>query len=256
VADLFVVLLGSYGYFALFAFLHADRFLFRPKVSSYRDGKRIFKLQASDGVRLSALHLPNRKAEFTVLYFHGNGEDLGDSLARMERLRALGFGVFAFDYRGYGTSEGSPSEAALYADAELAWRWLTVTAVIPPQRIILYGRSLGGAPAVELAARHPAAGLVLECAFASAFRVVTQVSLIPRDRFRNLETIRRTRCPVLVMHGRRDRTVPFSHGRRLFDAAPGHKRAMWIDEAGHVDIEERSEGGYRTALQEFAAELS
>src|SRR5690606_40899853 len=140
-------------------------------------------------------------------------------------------------------------------DQDAAFAHLTGALGFPPGRIIAWGRSIGGGPATALAAREPLAGLVLESTFISAFRVVTRWPMLPRDRFRNLALLRAVRCPVLVIHGRRDAIVPFYHGRALYRAAPEPKRYLWVDGAGHNDVWHVAGEGYARAVRAFLALL-
>jgi hypothetical protein len=237
--------LGLYGY------LFTDRLAFQPPPPTYREGEQILKLKASDGVAISAVHLLNPDALFTILYAHGNAEDLGDVRPGLEELRRLGFSVFAFDYRGYGTSAGTPSEQGAYADIDAAYSYLTGRLHVPAHRIIVYGRSLGGAVAIDLATRQPVAGLIVESSFVSGFRVLTRIPLFPFDKFRSIEKITRVRYPVLVIHGRKDRVVSFWHGERLFREAHEPKMSLWVDGAGHDDVPEAGAERYADALRKF-----
>jgi abhydrolase domain-containing protein 17 len=185
---------------------------------------------------------------YTILLSHGNAEDLGDLAPLLERLQALGANVLAYDYEGYGVSDGAPSEARLYADVDAAYRYLTVERGVPPEDVIAYGRSLGGGPSVDLASRRPLGGLVLESAFTSVFRVVTRVPIFPGDELRNLSKMGRVRCPVLVMHERRDPVIPFHHGEALFAAAPGPKLRLWVDAEGHADMASVAGDDYDRAI--------
>jgi len=186
------LLLFLLGYLALniFAFFYAERLIFLPRPRSYQDSPEILKLTTLSGEQISALYLPNPTATYTVLYSHGNAEDLGRIRQRLEHLKTLGVSVFAYDYRGYGTSQGTPSEQNAYQDIESAYRHLTVTLVISPNHIILYGRSLGSGTSVEIASREPIAGLILEGPFTSIFRIVTRIAILPFDRFDNRERAR------------------------------------------------------------------
>ncbi len=210
-------------------------------------------LDTADGGRIAAVHLPNPGATHTILYSHGNAEDLGHVRPVLEIVRDAGFAVLAYDYRGYGLSDGKPSEAATYRDIDAAWAHLTGRLRVPPQRVILLGRSVGAGPSVDLAARAPVGGLVLESAFVSAFRVVTRVPLLPFDKYRNLDKLARVGCPVLVIHGTADEVVPLWHGQRLFEAAREPKRALWVDGAGHNDLMLVAGRRYARALADFAA---
>ncbi len=212
--------------------------IFLPQPSSYQDTKEILKLPVKDTEKISAIYLPNSQSTHTLLYIHGNASDLGDIRPLLDLLHCWGFSVFAYDYRGYGTSDGKPSEQNAYQDAEAAYTYLTQQLKIPSQQIIVYGHSLGGGSAAELAARHSIAGLILESTFTSAFRVVVPVSLLPFDKFSTLDKLRRIHCPVLVMHGQADRTIPFHHGQMLYEAASEPKLSLWVAGAGHDDFTE------------------
>jgi pimeloyl-ACP methyl ester carboxylesterase len=159
-------------------------------------------------------------------------------------MRNAGFAVFAYDYRGYGLSTGRPSERRAYLDAEAAYDHLVHALGVPPEHIVLHGRSLGGAVAADLAARRPCAGLVLESTFVSAYRVLRPYAFLPFDRFRTLSKMPRVHCPVLVIHGTDDALVGAWHGRRLYDAAPGQRQAFWNRVVPAADVEPRS---YRSA---------
>ncbi|OLP19442.1 alpha/beta hydrolase [Leptolyngbya sp. 'hensonii'] len=240
-----------YGVFAGYVFLRADSMIFLPQPASYRDSAAVLKVPVTDQLHISAVYLPNLQADYTILYIHGNAEDLGDIRPMLERLQGWGFSVFAYDYRGYGTSDGKPSEQNAYQDAAAAYRYLTQTLKVPPERIIVYGRSVGGGSATELANRYSIAGLVLQSTFTSAFRVVVPIPILPFDKFPNLRHLRQVKCPVLVMHGQADEVVPFSHGQRLYDAVPGPKLSLWVAEAMHNDFNEVAGDRLRLALLDF-----
>lgn len=254
--SLFSIVAAVYVALLLFGLLLSEPVIFQPHPAGYRDDGRILKLASRDGRRISAVYLPNPAATYTLLFSHGNAEDLGDDLLFLQAVRDTGFSVLAYDYQGYGTSEGRPSERHVYEDEEAAYQYLTRPLHTPPEHIIAWGRSLGGAAAVDLAARRPLAGLILESSFVSAFRVLTRVPLLPIDKFRNLDKIAQVRCPVLVIHGEADAVVPFWHGQRLLAAAPAPKRSLWVPGAGHNDVADVAGARYFEALQEFAASLA
>jgi abhydrolase domain-containing protein 17 len=229
-------LLLIYAFFALYVFVRADSMIFLPQPASYQDTEDILKIPVSPTEQISAVYLPNSQAAYTLLYIHGNAEDLGDIRPLLDRLHRGGFSVFAYDYRGYGTSDGQPSEGNAYQDAEAAYTYLIKQLKIPPERIIVYGRSVGGGSATELASRYAVAGLILESTFTSAFRVVVPFPLLPFDKFSNLDKLRKVRCPVLVMHGQADQIIPIQHGQALYKAAPDPKMSLWVAEAGHNDF--------------------
>ena len=250
-----ILLVGAYIGFAMIALFLSERLLFRPHPSSYVDTSEIVKLTTSDGTVISALYLTNPSARYTIIHSHGNGEDMGDNRYTYQQICNAGFNVFAYDYHGYGTSGGEPSEQRTYADIDAAYDYLTNKLHVPPERIILLGRSIGGGPSVDLAIRKPVAGLLLESAFVSAFRAPTCIKLLPWDKFNNLAKLPSAKCPVLVIHGTDDWTVRAWHGRRLYEAANEPKQCLWVENAGHNDLIDVAGQRYFKALLDFAALL-
>jgi fermentation-respiration switch protein FrsA (DUF1100 family) len=171
---------------------------------------------------------------YWILFFHGAGWSIHrrQQRAQLEQLYALGYNVFAAEYRGFGRNDGTPSEAGLYADAGSAYAYLTSTLKVPPGRVILAGRSLGSAVAVELATRVPVAGLVLlspiDSVPATGARLYpwAPVRLLASNRFDALAKIDRVRAPVLVVHATNDRFVPIEVGRALYARARGAKEML------------------------------
>jgi len=237
--------------FAVYIYFQADSMIFFPPPSTYQDTNDIIKLISEDGTRLSAIYLSNPKAKYTILYAHGNASDLGTIQSNLEKLKKIGFSVFAYDYRGYGTSEGKPSEKNAYKDIDTAYNYLTQKLNILPQRIVAYGRSVGGGSAIDIAARKSIAGLITESTFISAFRVKVPLTILPFDRFPNLEKIKRVKCPVLIMHGKRDDIVPFYHSQTLFEQAPPPKLFLWVEQANHNDFTDVAGERYVKILKEF-----
>ncbi len=244
-------LLFVYTCFALLIFVRADSLIFLPQPTSYRDTPDIIKIPVTPTEQISALYLPNARSTYTLLYIHGNAEDLGDIRPHLDRLQRWGFNIFAYDYRGYGTSQGKPSESNAYQDVNAAYTYLTNQLKIPADRIIIYGRSVGGGSATELATRYPVAGLILESTFTSAFRVVLPFALLPFDKFTNLDKLSKIHCPVLVMHGAADTIIPVHHGRSLYAAASEPKLSLWVADAGHNDLTAVAGDRYRQALLSF-----
>lgn len=245
-------LIFIYTFFCLYVFFVADSKIFLPQPSSYSDTSDILKLTTHDQIQLSAVYLQNPASKYTILYVHGNAEDLGDIQLILRQLRDIGFSVFAYDYRGYGTSQGKPSERNAYRDIETAYNYLIQELTVPAQRILAFGRSVGGGSVVDLAARKPLAGLILESSFTTAFRVVLPFSLLPFDKFRNINKIKKVTCPVLVMHGKADDIIPFQHGQKLFAAASGPKLSLWVEPAGHNDFMWVAGEQYANILRKFA----
>lgn len=245
-------LLIIYVLVGLWAFFFSDRLIFLPRPSSYSDnGDFIDLTSGGKAVKIAGLYLPNAEARYTILYSHGNAEDLGDIWPRLRNLHDMGFAVFAYDYRGYGLSEGRPTVGGAYEDIGAAYDYLRQELNVPPERIIVYGRSVGSGPSVDLASRVPVAGLAVESGFISAFRVAIPVPLYPFDKFPNIDKIAEVDAPVLVMHGDADEVIPFAHGKRLFALAGEPKLSMWISGAGHNNLLEVAGDRYVEKMQEF-----
>ena len=231
----------------------SDKVTFLPRPpSSYADTSDIIKLVTDDGISISALHLRNPDARFTILYNHGVAEDLGQLRPFFETYRDQGFSIFAYDYHGYGTSTGRPSEKNTYRDVTAAYRYLVGQARVRPEDIIAHGRSVGAGAACYLADEESIGGLILESAFVSAFRAVTRVRLLPFDKFENLKRIANILCPVLIIHGMDDDVIAPWHGERLFAAAQEPKAKLWVDRATHDDIPLVADEAYWKAIGDLA----
>jgi len=245
------------AYVGLFSYgtMFSDSIIFQPPQTDYRDTSATLKIKSRDGVQISAVYLANPQATYTILFSHGNAEDLGTLAPELEDIRAMGFSVFAYDYHGYGTSGGKANERNAYEDEEAAYEYLTQVLHVSADRIIAHGRSLGGATAIDLASRKPLGGLIVESSFISAFRVVTGYPIFPFDKFRNIDKIKQVHCPVLIIHGRQDEVIPFWHGARLFELANAPKTNLWVDGAGHNNLKPVAGARYVRALQAFRDSL-
>ena len=248
-----LLLLALYLGLLLFALFLSDSMIFLPHPSSYKDSAEILKITTASGKKISAVYLPNPDAKYTLLVSHGNAEDLGDDKYWLDSLRHAGFNVFAYDYEGYGTSEGKATEKAVYEDEAAAYEFLAVDLKTPPDRIIIFGRSVGTGPATYIAARRPSAGLILQSPFVSAFRVLTRIPLLPFDKFPNYKNIRHVHSPVLIMHSRADSVISFWHGQKMFDLANQPKQAHWFVTPDHNEMELVK--GYDEVIQAFATTL-
>jgi pimeloyl-ACP methyl ester carboxylesterase len=222
----------------LFAFGCSNRLIFLPPAPRYDAATEgLHMLATPRGRKVAALWRPERSPGFPVLLWsHGNAEDAGALAPLLARLQAEGFAVLAYDYPGYGLSEGSPSENGCYEAAEAAYQFLTHQQGVPPGDIILVGQSVGSGPACWLAERHAVRGLVLISPFRSAYRTVTRIPVIPWDKFVNIRRMAGIDEPLLVIHGEVDRTIAISDGRAVHDRHPGPKRFVTIPGAHHNNI--------------------
>ncbi len=210
------------------------------------------------GEPANVLSAPN-----VMLYFCGVGRNMGDYnyLARVAAFHQLGFSVFVVDYRGYGRSEGLfPSEPQVYEDSQAAWSYLREIRHLPPEQILLYGESLGGAIALDLAVRHPEAeGLIMQSSFTSMSEVVERrqflrffpVNWLLTERFDSLSKVRSLRIPILFLHGTADSVIPPEMSQRLYAAAPPPKQLFFIAGAEHVRLYQPGAQSYLRAIQRF-----
>jgi uncharacterized protein len=238
-------------------FLFQDRMIF-PGASTQgqpdahvrpRADAELLELRTKAGERVVALFGPaltasgdfNRDAANrpTMIYFYGNGMCLNQATPEFDRFRRLGLDVLIPEYVGYGMSGGHPSEQACRATADAAYDFLVTTREVDPKRIISAGWSLGGAVAIDLAARRQFGGLFALSTFTNAVDVarrlvpVVPVSLLLRHRFDSLRKMAAIHCPILIAHGRRDSIIPFRMGESLAASARGPVTTLWIDQAAH-----------------------
>lgn len=252
---LVITVIAIYLVLMVLAWLFADAIIHHPPAHRFGPLPGEVTLTTFDGVKISAVWLPNPKATHTILFGHGNAEDLGYDLPYLRELGDAGFNVLGYDYRGYGHSEGCPSEKGLCRDIEAAYAYLSGPLGIPPDRIILLGRSLGSGPSTYLAATKPVGGLILESAFTSAFRVAIPFPFFPFDQFPNRKRLAQVRCPLLVIHGTRDTIISIHHGRKLYETYGGPKRCLWVEGADHNDLFPTDPEKYRQTIQEFGNSL-
>ena len=214
---------------------------------------------AEDAVRLHGWWIPAEDAVGTIVYCHGNAGNIGDRVEIAADLRKLGVNVFLFDYRGYGQSKGIATEQGTYRDARAAFevaRYRHGDADNPP--ILVYGSSLGGAIAVQLALDKPARGLVLEGTFTSATEMGERmfpglpIRWINRYRYNSLSKIASVTCPLVLAHSRKDQLIPYEMGQRLFRAATAPKRMVTL-ECDHGESGWSYTPRFWTDLQELVA---
>ena len=190
--------------------------------------------ETADGVKLSGWFVPAERSRGVILFCHGNAGNISHRLESVQVFHRFGLGTFVFDYRGYGQSEGKPTEQGTYLDAEAAWRYLVQKQQVDPTEIIIFGRSLGGAIAAWLARDHPPKALIIESTFTSVRDIGAElypylpVRLLSRFDYNAMDYLRQVNCPVLIVHSRDDEIIPFSHGRRLFETANEPKEFLEI----------------------------
>lgn len=250
--SLLTTLLLAYGGFAALLFLFQDQLAYYPQLGreihatprEHGMDYEALTLVTGDGERLDAWFVPAPEARGVVLFLHGNAGNMSHRMDSIALFHRLGHGVLIFDYRGYGRSSGKPSEAGLARDADAAWAYLTARRGIAPRRIILFGESLGGAVAAELAARQAPTARPGALVLASVFTSVPDLAAdlypwlparwLARMNYDTAAALARIQAPVLVAHSPDDEIVPFRHGRRLYELAPGPKVFLPLA-GGHND---------------------
>jgi fermentation-respiration switch protein FrsA (DUF1100 family) len=198
-------------------------------------------LDTSDGEKVIAWHVPAQAGKFVVLYFHGNGDVLATRVPRLRELFTDGTGLIALSYRGYGGSTGRPSETGLLADAAAAYAYAATR--YAPERIAVWGFSLGTGPAVAVAAERPVGKLILEAPYTSTADVAAAmlpflpVHFLMKDQFRSDERIASVTAELMIMHGARDPGIPMKLGERLFSLAREPKRFVRFPDGWHDDLD-------------------
>lgn len=258
ITNIIILLLGAsiltYIGLMVFAYMMADKMIFAYAGAAAEPTSEVIYLQSANGEQIAAYHLPVADTPHILLYSHGNGEDLDSLRPLLESFQARGLASFAYDYPGYGQSSGRPTEAGVFAAADAAYKHVTETLGYAPEQITLYGRSLGSGPSCWLAQHHPVKGLILDGAFSSTFRVMTKVRVLTWDRFDNLSRLPFVNSPVLLLHGKKDRTVPFRHALQNERAITSPRQTLWHDDAGHNDLIQQLGSTYWDTVLLFASE--
>jgi len=218
-------------------------------------GVEVVQLHTEDGLKLVAWYAPNEGARYTAIVFHGNAGNIGMRAFLVHALHDAGCSVLLVEYRGYGGNPGSPSEEGFYKDARAAWKYLESREDVDASRLIVFGKSIGTGPATQLATERQPAGLVLDSPFTSAIDVGVHhywylpVRWLIWDKFDNLSKIDEVKCPVLVIHGDRDRIIPIEHGRKVFQFAEEPKEFVVVEGAGHNSVVDTDRQGYVSAIK-------
>lgn len=279
-----------YTSFSLYLFLQQRHLIFRPKPeleilpnsadfnlpyqkvripitnnkNEYLDGWWFDEPRSPEKINL----IPNEPVNIlsspkTILYFCGAGGNKGyyNYLAKIEAMRQLGFSLLVVDYRGFGESKGKlPNELQLYQDSQTAWNYLVKERRIPPKDIIIYGESLGGAVAIDLAVKHPqAGGLIVQSSFTSMAETVKQqnwlrifpIDLLLTQRFNSIAKVKKLQVPVLFIHGTADDVVPLYMSHQLYNSAPEPKQLFTVPQAGHFRIYKPGNSSYLRAIKRF-----
>ena len=253
-----ILIIASYGLLCLFAVYFSDGMIFPKPLPSYEKKEADLYLHTPSGESIACIYLKNEQTKdlVTILFSHGNGEDIGHCREYLESLRDLGFSILAYDYPGYGQSSGKPTEKGCHQAADAAYAYLVKEAKVNPERIVVMGRSLGSGPSCELAANKKVGGLILETPFLTAFRVMTEIPLLPWDKFKNISNAEKISCPSLVIHGDMDQVVSFRHGEKLFNALPEPKTLLKVTNAEHNNVAAVGGDDYWESIRTFCRSLT
>jgi len=261
-----ITIAGIYLAFVGFLFIIQSHYIYYPErvlsVTPHSIGLQFesVSFETTDGVQLSGWFVPSESARGVILFCHGNAGNISHRLDSIQIFHQLGLDVFIFDYRGYGQSEGNPTEQGTYKDAEAVWRYLIEERQVNPNEVIIFGRSLGGAIASWLAQSHTPGGLILESTFTSLPDIATglypylPVRPLLRFEYNTAEYLGRVDCPVLIVHSRDDEIMPFNHGQRLLEVAREPKRFLEITgthNQGFIMSGERYEEGLNEFILEY-----
>ena len=250
-----MVAIGVYLILAILLTLFQSHFVYYPTHVLDNNPSNVglmyeaVSIQSEDGVRLLGWYIPCDSARATVLLCHGNGGNISHRVSLIKILHDLKLNVLIFDYRGYGQSEGEPSEMGTYKDAKAAWLYLVRKKDINPSNIIIHGRSLGGAVAAHLAREVNPGGLILESTFTSAGDIAARmfpyfpIRLMIHYRYNTADDLAHCTCPVLIVHSRNDKLIPIKFGRELYKIA--HEPKTFLEITGTHD------DGYFTSGQTY-----
>jgi fermentation-respiration switch protein FrsA (DUF1100 family) len=231
-----------------------------PAAAQLPPGVAEIFIPTADGERLHSYYLADPAANGLLLYFHGNAGHIGHRISELQTLAAMRLNVLGVGYRGYGKSTGSPSEAGIYADGAAALAFAQENLGVPPEHIVLLGRSLGSTVAVEIGRGRPLRAVILVTPFTSGQAMGRLMGLGPLARlagsaFDNLSKIKELRTPLLIVHGTADEVVPFEMGRTLYAAAPEPKHFVAVPNGMHNTLEIATAVAYRNAIQSFLNDL-
>ncbi|OGW29390.1 MAG: hypothetical protein A2X59_11150 [Nitrospirae bacterium GWC2_42_7] len=237
-------LILGYLVIVVFAYVRQGKMLYFPMKEINETPKNIgldfeeITLKTKDGINISAWYIPAENERGVLLFCHGNAGNISHRLDSIRIFHDLGLSVLIFDYRGYGKSEGSPTEKGTYVDAETAWDHLVNVKNVKPEKIIIFGRSLGSAVAAETALKHKAGALIIESGFTSVpalgsrFFPYLPVRLISRYHYSTIEKVGKIDIPKLFVHSPADEIIPFDHGLALYKKAKEPKEFLGIT-GGH-----------------------
>lgn len=258
-----LIVFGVYIFFAVILNFFQEKYIFFPSKEVFYPPKELnikdVSLQTVDSKSLHAWWMQVPGAKYTVLFSHGNAGNVSGRIYQMRIFRELGVNALIYDYRGYGKSTGKiQKEEDVYNDIQAAWDYLEKAKNIPPEQIILWGRSLGGAVTTELAQDKSVAAVILESTFFSLGDMARRqfwfmpVRLIQRYYFDTEKKVENIKAPILIVHSKEDEMIPFEQGQMIFEAANDPKSLLTVS-GGHNDA--FSSGEYLKGVKEFLSKF-
>ena len=231
IVEIFVVLFIIYSILGWSLFFMQSTFVYKPTRDIYYTPEELslnfedIVFKTKEDLLLNGWYVPADNSRFTVLFCHGNGGNIMHRLDSINFFNNLGLSCFIFDYRGYGKSQGKPTEDGTYLDAMAAYQWLVEEKNIPAENIIIFGRSLGASIAANLASKIKSRSLVMESTFTSyvdvgkKFYPYMPIRLFARFKYRTIDYLKEVHCPVMIVHSRDDEIMPFEFALKLYQAA-------------------------------------
>ena len=242
ILNVFLIIIIIYFFLTTFLYFYQNKLLYHPNVnsrSSYELDHKIEEILIPSDNNLIAWHYKNKENYKTLVFFHGNAGDLSNRIYKLNELSKLNLNYLIFAYRGFNDSEGKPSEEGFYKDAENVIKWLESKNIFN-NNIILYGESLGTAVAIHTAQSKNFSGIILEAPFTSMVDLGQKyypffpVKFLLKDKYESKKKLNRINSPVLVMHGKKDKIVPFYMGKQIFEILPSPKFSYFNEQDDHM----------------------
>lgn len=248
---------GLYILLCFFVYFFADKIAYPAPKSSYQINglKNLHFIKTKSDKKICTIFLKSNKSKNLIIYSHGNGEDIGEIYQRLKKINSLGFNVIAYDYYGYGLSEGKMSAKFVPEIADAVWDF-AISKNFDAENITIMGYSMGSAPSCYLAANKNPKALIISSGFASAFQTIFPKNPLPWNMLNNASFVKQTKCPILIFHGKKDRIVPYWNAKILYKASNEPKFFVSVKDAGHYSVIKILDEKYFDFVKEFATKAS
>ena len=224
------------------------------------DNVREIFIETDDQIKIQSYFIPHKTSDHVLIYFHGNAGNIGGRMADLLTLNRMSINILGVGYRGYGKSQGKPSEEGIYLDGKASLKYATEQLGFPLKKVILFGRSIGTAVAINTAQHQNISGLILITPLTSgkehaSTSILVLISPLAGDSFNNINKIGHIQCPLLVIHGTKDRVIPFSMGEKIYHKALVKKQFIKIEGAGHNNLSTAFKNEYWPPINNFLMAL-